>query len=131
VRSRGLFVAEGRLIVRRLIEDRRYTIRSVLVSAAASRALEAILAPVAAQTSVYICDAGDFLGITGHDIHRGCLALVERPPARSVRDLLSPFTQRLSTVVVLEGIPTPTTSVGYSTTSRRSERTRGAEPDLL
>ena len=43
VRSRGLFVAEGRLIVRRLIEDRRHTLRSVLVSDAAYRALEAVL----------------------------------------------------------------------------------------
>ena len=33
--SLGLFVAEGRLVVRRLIEERRYTLRSVLVSEAA------------------------------------------------------------------------------------------------
>ena len=43
VRSRGLFVAEGRIIVRRLIEDRRYTLRSVLVSDAAYAALEGVL----------------------------------------------------------------------------------------
>ena len=47
VRSRGLFVAEGRIIVRRLIEDRRYTLRSVLVSDAAYRALEGVLGRVA------------------------------------------------------------------------------------
>ena len=119
MRSRGLFVAEGRLIVRRLIEDRRHTLRSVLVSGAAYRALEAVLAPVAAQTPVYICDAADFLGITGHDLHRGCLALGERPPERSVGDLLAdlitvaqgfspaPASAGLkswATVVVLEGV---------------------------
>ena len=108
VRSRGLFVAEGRLIVRRLIEDRRHTIRSVLVSDAAYRALEAVLVPISAETPVYVCDAADFLGITGHDLHRGCLALVERPPARSVCDLLTAVAQGPSTVtatlVVLEGI---------------------------
>ena len=91
VRSRGLFVAEGRLIVRRLIEDRRHTIRSVLVSDAAYRALEAVLVPVAAETPVYVCDAADFLGITGHDLHRGCLALVERPAPLSLGELLLPF----------------------------------------
>jgi tRNA G18 (ribose-2'-O)-methylase SpoU len=109
VRSRGLFVAEGRLIVRRLIEDRRHTLRSLLVSDAAYRALEAVLVPIAAQTPVYVCDAAAFLGITGHDIHRGCLALVERPPARSVGDLLSSISQGFSprstaTLIVLEGI---------------------------
>jgi len=116
VRSRGLFVAEGRLIVRRLIEDHRHTIRSVLVSDASYRALEAVLVPVAAETSVYVGDGADFLGITGHDLHRGCLALVERPAARSVRDLLATVPQDFSpapagarptscaTIVVLEGI---------------------------
>jgi tRNA G18 (ribose-2'-O)-methylase SpoU len=122
VRARGLFVAEGRLVVRRLIADRRYTIRSVLVSETAYRALEADLASAAAEMPIYVCDAADFLGITGHDIHRGCLALGERPPARSVADLLTavaegsaatPVAQGFSraparkspvTVVVLEGI---------------------------
>ena len=86
----------------------------MLVSDAAYRALEAVLAPVAAQTLIYVCDAADFLGITGHDLHRGCLALIERPPARSVRDLLAtpaaldfspaPTVKSCATVVVLEGI---------------------------
>jgi tRNA G18 (ribose-2'-O)-methylase SpoU len=112
MRSRGLFVAEGRLIVRRLIEGRRYLLRSVLVSDAAYRALEGVLAPVAAETPVYICDAAEFHGITGHDIHRGCLALADRPSARSVGDLLStpaPGVSPLSTAtfVVLEGITNP------------------------
>ena len=62
-----------------------------------------------AQTPVYMCDAADFLGITGHDIHRGCLALVERPPARTVGGLLSTVEERAAvgsraTFVVLEGI---------------------------
>ena len=35
LRERRLFVAEGRLVVRRAIEDRRYAIRSLLVNDAA------------------------------------------------------------------------------------------------
>ena len=109
VRSRGLFVAEGRIVVRRLIGDRRYTLRSVLLSAAAYAALEDVLGDVAGQTPVFVCDAADFLGITGHDIHRGCLALVERPPARTVGGLLSMVEDRTAvgsraTFVVLEAI---------------------------
>jgi tRNA G18 (ribose-2'-O)-methylase SpoU len=88
MRSRGLFVAEGRLVVQRVMEDARYRVQSVLVSESARRSLEPALNAVASSVPIYVCEAGDFLGITGHDIHRGCLALVERPPAVSVHGLL-------------------------------------------
>ena len=39
LRERGVFVAEGRLVVKRAIEDRRYVIRSLLVNDAALRDL--------------------------------------------------------------------------------------------
>jgi tRNA G18 (ribose-2'-O)-methylase SpoU len=99
VRSRGLFVAEGRLVVRRLLEERRYAVRSMLVSEAARRGLDAVLSSVSDQIPVYICEAADFLGITGHNSHRGCLALVERPPSMAVSQLLS-----AKVLVVLEGV---------------------------
>ena len=41
LRDRGVFVAEGRLVVRRVIEDGRYRVRSCLVNDAALRALDA------------------------------------------------------------------------------------------
>ena len=44
LRSRNLFIAEGRIVVTRLIEDGRWTVRSVLVSDAARRDLEPMLA---------------------------------------------------------------------------------------
>jgi tRNA G18 (ribose-2'-O)-methylase SpoU len=100
LRSRDLFVAEGRIVVSRLIEDTRWTVRSVLVSDAARRDLEPTLAAAAARVPIFVCEASDFLGITGHDIHRGCLALVERPPALPLNDLLA--AARLA--VVLEGV---------------------------
>ena len=40
----GLFVAEGRLVVRRVIEDGRYALRSLLLTAAAQQQLGAVLA---------------------------------------------------------------------------------------
>lgn len=97
IRSKGLFVAEGRLIVRRLIEQGRYAVRSVLVSDAARRSLDPVLRSLSPDVPVYVCEAADFLGITGHDIHRGCLALVERPAPRTVGDLLaSPAAQHVT-----------------------------------
>jgi tRNA G18 (ribose-2'-O)-methylase SpoU len=100
LRSRGLFLAEGRLVVARLIQDERLTIRSVLVDDAARRGLESTLAGVAARVPIFICESTDFLGITGHHMHRGCLALVERPPALMLDDLL----RHSRLAVVLDGV---------------------------
>lgn len=100
LRSRHSFIAEGRIVVSRLIEDGRWTVRSVLVSDAARRDLEPVLARVAPRVPILVCAATDFLGITGHHIHRGCLALVERPPALIFEQAL--IAARLA--VVLEGV---------------------------
>ena len=54
LRDRGLFVAEGRLVVRRLFEARRFEVDSVLVTPAALAALQDILPEgVPAHWSVY------------------------------------------------------------------------------
>jgi len=100
VRERGLFVAEGRLVVERLIEERRFTVQSLLLSEAAVRAIEPTLAALPPGVPVYVCAAGDFLGITGYDVHRGCLALAARPAACSLDTIL----QHARTVVVLDGV---------------------------
>jgi tRNA G18 (ribose-2'-O)-methylase SpoU len=102
VRSRRLFVAEGRAVVRRLIAGGRYAIRSLLLNEAAFRALEPSLAQIARTEPVpiYLCGAGDFPIITGFNIHRGCLALVHRPEPASAADLLGDA----SRIVVLEGV---------------------------
>jgi tRNA G18 (ribose-2'-O)-methylase SpoU len=100
MRSRGLFVAEGRLVVRRVIEDGRFPVRSMLVSDAALRALEPSIAKLGPDVPVYVCGPRDFLGIAGYDVHRGCLALVERPPALSTSALLA----SAQLLVVAEGV---------------------------
>ena len=79
VRRRGLFVAEGRLVVRRLLEDPRYRVRSVLVSPAAYDQLADSLAPLVERIPVYVCGLPNFGDLAGYNIHRGCLALAERP----------------------------------------------------
>jgi tRNA G18 (ribose-2'-O)-methylase SpoU len=95
-------------VVARLIEDGQWTVRSVLVSDQARRDLETVLAVVAERVPIYVCGSTDFLGITGHQLHRGCLALVERPPALSLADLLG----RSRLAVVLEGVANPDNVVG-------------------
>jgi len=103
VRERGLFIAEGRLVVRRVIEDGRWHIQSVLVSDAARDGLADALERIADRVPVYVCEAADFRGLTGYNIHRGCLALVERPPPPPPEALIG----AARTVVVLEGVANP------------------------
>jgi tRNA G18 (ribose-2'-O)-methylase SpoU len=88
LRAHGLFIAEGRLIVERLLTLPRFRVRSVLLNDAAHAALrETLLAPRAAEVDVLIASAADITAIGGYDFHRGCLALVERPAPLTLEDL--------------------------------------------
>ena len=103
VRLRGLFVAEGRLVVRRLIESQFATVQSVLVSPAAYRELGATLDRLDAAIPIYVCPLQSFGAITGFHLHRGCLALAVRPPQSAPSALLA--AARL--VLLLESIANP------------------------
>jgi tRNA G18 (ribose-2'-O)-methylase SpoU len=80
IARRGIFVAEGRLVVARLLEGRRFPTRSVLVTEAARRALAGVF-DVRADVPVFVVPQWVINAITGFNIHRGCLAIGERPPA--------------------------------------------------
>ncbi len=82
LRRRHRFVAEGRLVVGRLLES-GHRVESLLVNEASFRALDALLSRVPPQTPIYVCDTDEFAAITGFNLHRGCLALAERPAARA------------------------------------------------
>lgn len=79
IREQGLFVAEGRLVVERLLALGRFRVHSILVNRAAAEAMRPLLE--AAPTAVLACDDPTLESITGYNFHRGCLALVHRPPA--------------------------------------------------
>jgi len=83
----GLFVAEGRLVVRRLIEGRRFPVRSVMVTEAALVPLRDVLA-TRDELTVYVVPQAVMNGITGFNLHRGCLAIGERPRPRQWRDVM-------------------------------------------
>jgi tRNA G18 (ribose-2'-O)-methylase SpoU len=77
----NLFVAEGRLVVRRLIAGSGLPTRSVLVTDAALATVADLLVtrPV---LPVYVVPQAVMNAVAGFNIHRGCLALGERPPDR-------------------------------------------------
>ncbi len=110
LRRRGLFVAEGRLVVRRLLDRPRFRVRSVLVTEAALESLRDCLeAPAEADQThlrppVYVVSQPVMNGVAGFNIHRGCLASVERPAPLSF-DSLAPAALRR--VIVLEGVSNP------------------------
>jgi tRNA G18 (ribose-2'-O)-methylase SpoU len=84
----GLFVAEGRLVVRRLIEGQRFSVRSVMVTEAARASLSDALTG-RDELPVYVVPQTVMNGITGFNIHRGCLAIGQRPRARDWRDVMT------------------------------------------
>ena len=96
----GWFVAEGRLVVERLLSERRYQVESLLLSESAHAALGAQLAASGLEAPVYVCPAALFERLTGYDFHRGCLALVRRPPPLDWRALAL----RSRALVVLEAV---------------------------
>ena len=89
LRARGLFVAEGRLVVRRVLDDGRYRVHSLLVNDAALHDLSAPLASIADDVPVFVCSAAGLAGIAGYHVHRGCLALVHRPPSVPIDEIIA------------------------------------------
>ncbi len=96
--ERGLFVAEGRLIVARLFEM-GHAADSLLVTPAARKALGAM---DGVRCPVYVAPPPILDGVTGFHFHRGCLAIAPRLPARRFDDVAA--AERL---VVLEGVGNP------------------------
>lgn len=89
LRERGVFVAEGRLVVRRLLDHGGYRVRSLLLTQAARTTLADALARVAVDLPVYTVSLDTMRAVTGFDIHRGCLAIVERPAPLGVEHVLA------------------------------------------
>ena len=107
MRDRGLFVAEGRLAVERLLAS-RFRTRSLLVI---DTALDGLAPALAAggderRPDVYVADSAQLRLVTGFRFHRGCLALGERPRAEPP-DAELPRAAPGRPLVVLEGVSDP------------------------
>ncbi len=102
LRARGLFIAEGRLVVRRLLTASALVTRSVLVTAPALAALGDAVA-ARPDVTVYVVAQDALNDVAGFNIHRGCLAIGERPPETDVNRWLDDLAPR-SRVLVLEGV---------------------------
>jgi tRNA G18 (ribose-2'-O)-methylase SpoU len=99
LKSQGLFVAEGRFVVERLIASRRFRIHSILVTSTALTALED---GAGVQAPIFIAEREIISRIAGFDFHRGCLALAERLP-----ETPSPELDAATRILALEGVADP------------------------
>jgi tRNA G18 (ribose-2'-O)-methylase SpoU len=99
LRRRNRFIVEGRLIVGRLLEAGN-RVESMLINAASFRALETSISRLAQEIPVYVCDTDQFTAITGFNLHRGCLALAERPATRPLAEVV----REAELLLVLEGV---------------------------
>jgi tRNA G18 (ribose-2'-O)-methylase SpoU len=102
LRTRGLFVAEGRLVVERLLRSARFRTRSLLVTPTTQAALSASFDLGGATYPVFVADLDAVAAIGGFPFHRGCLALGERPAPQSIDTL--PLDTPGARLVVLEGL---------------------------
>lgn len=103
VRHAGLFLAEGRLVVRRLLES-RFTVRSVMATRAV---LDDLADALDKRPSVqrYEASPETIRAVVGFKFHRGCLALGEEGPGTPARAIIQPSGSRL--VLGLEDVTDP------------------------
>ena len=83
LRAHGVFVAEGRQVVRHLLASNRFETRSVLVSPAGLEGLRDAL-DARARLPAYVMHVERLTTLVGFNVHRGCLAIGARPPATPV-----------------------------------------------
>lgn len=102
--ARGLFVAEGRLVVDRLVRGGRYLVHSLLVTDTAAAAMAPTLAALDPVTPVFVVPQAVMNGVVGFNIHRGCLGLAARPAAQPFEAQPWAACRR---VVVAEGVNNP------------------------
>jgi len=84
----GLFIAEGELVFRRLL-DSPYITRSVLTTNARLATIADALARLGPDVPVYVVDQATMNGVVGFNIHRGLLAIGERGPEPDLDALLA------------------------------------------
>lgn len=103
----GLFMAEGRLNVERLLASPRYRARSIFVTDAALRGIARSLEPLGDETPIYLADQAVMNDVVGYHMHRGCLAAAERGRELEFEELLRGVERVPRCVVVLEDVTNP------------------------
>jgi tRNA G18 (ribose-2'-O)-methylase SpoU len=97
--GRGLVIAEGVVVVRRLLSS-RYPVRAVL---GVPRRLAELGGELPAAIPVYAVASATMAAVVGFHLNRGVLAVADRPPAPDLAEL-SAMAARVRLLAVLEGV---------------------------
>jgi tRNA G18 (ribose-2'-O)-methylase SpoU len=103
VGTAGRFIAEGRLVVRRLLESARVEAESVFVTPTARAALADLLETERPNLPVYVAPAAVLSEVAGFNIHRGCLALGRRPEPVALEAVV-PTGEAPALILALDGV---------------------------
>lgn len=95
----GGFIAEGRVVLEKLVERGRHPVRSVLLSEGRVAGLTDVLARLPSVVPVYVASQPVMDAVVGFPIHRGILAAGERID-RSADDLLTRLPKRALVVAL-------------------------------
>jgi len=104
LRARGLFVAEGRMVVRRLVDASPFRVHSLLLTTAARESLTDLLPRLPDDAPVHVIAQEAMNEVAGFNIHRGCLALAYRAAPADLDTIHLAACRR---VLVLEGVNNP------------------------
>ena len=99
----GLFLVEGKQVVRRLLMESRFPIHSVLVLDKQLDHIRDLINFDSCTFPVYLADSNVMNDIVGFDFHRGIIALGERNPLPPVTEVIG----KARTLVLLEGVTNP------------------------
>ncbi len=101
VAERGLFIAEGKLVVETLIERCPDDVRAVLLAEGRLEVMRATLEGLDPSVPVWLVEQAAMNSLVGFNIHRGVLASGVRSTRPDVSQLLA---SGPATVVVMEGL---------------------------
>jgi tRNA G18 (ribose-2'-O)-methylase SpoU len=97
----GAFAVESREVVRRLLHERRFRLRSVLLTEPVLEPLRDLLDPM---TAVYVARNDLIRDVVGYNFHRGCMGIAERGAPLGLDDLLATSPR---TLIVCEQLSNP------------------------
>ncbi|MDP3175204.1 MAG: RNA methyltransferase [Phenylobacterium sp.] len=103
VGRQGRFIAEGQVVLERLVAQSRHQTLSVLIAAKRLEALQPILERLPSDTPVYSASQAVMDAVVGFHIHRGILALAAAAPPADPAGLLQTLGAD-ALVVVLCGV---------------------------
>lgn len=104
VQRRGSFIAESEVVLRALVAQRRFAVRSVLLSHNRVDKLRPLLVQLPVEVPVFVLEPALMNELVGFKIHRGVLAVGAREAEPDPRQLLGALFGAPRLVVGLEGL---------------------------